>query len=125
MSATFLSMGMTRGPAGDSETIYRSFTKSAHEKTGRDALRFFPTLGRLSWNDELNFSHRFARLTTLPLRRFFIVAVALHVARKPLALAKALETLENLLNRLVRPWFDLNHRNAISCSKPIRFRHLQ
>ena len=50
-----------------------------------------------------------AALTTLTLGRLFVVAGALDVARQPFALAKSFETSEQLLNRLVTAWFDLNH----------------
>jgi hypothetical protein len=48
-------------------------------------------------------------LAAFALRRFFVVAGALDVARETFALAKAFETSEQLLNGFVTAWFDLNH----------------
>ena len=51
----------------------------------------------------------FARLASTAVGGFFVVAVALHVARQSLALTKALETLEELLDGLAAAWFDFDH----------------
>ncbi len=57
-------------------------------------------------------ANRLPRLTSLTLRGLLVVAVTLHVAGEPFALAKALEPLQHLLDRLVASWPDLD-QNAL------------
>jgi len=56
----------------------------------------------------LGLSYGLARLTSLALGRLLVVAVTFHIPRQPFALAKALKSLQHLLNGFVpaRPDFD-------------------
>jgi len=61
-----------------------------------------------------------AGLSPLALRRLFVVAVTLHVARQPLSLTKSLEAFQHLLNRLITSGSDLDQRSHTPFNRPTR-----
>jgi len=96
---------------------------AAHEKPAvlrraRTGVNFIVSTGR---RDEhrllvrvlLDSPNGLARLAALPFRWLLVVAVALHVARKALALAKALEALQHLLDGLIASWSDLDQNELL------------